>query len=122
MDGDTARTTDQNDDVVALFERRAAALPSSRAIETPTHWLSYGELEQYAYSIAHALTQRQAARGAVVALCFQHGVEFVAALLGVLKSGAAFLPLDPEYPEARLGEALRDSGTQLVLTHAACAH
>ncbi|RSM57416.1 hypothetical protein DMH03_29810 [Amycolatopsis sp. WAC 01376] len=78
--------------------------------------LTYAGLESRANRLAHLLREHGAGPGSLVAVCLPRCADLVVALLGVLKSGAAYLPLDPEYPEQRLGFMLTDSRARIVLT------
>ncbi|MEN6540450.1 MAG: amino acid adenylation domain-containing protein, partial [Mizugakiibacter sp.] len=99
------------------FETQAARAPQRIAVRFGAQALSYGELEARANRIAHALRARGAQRGALVGLCLERGPDVLAALLGVLKSGAGYVPLDPAYPRERLAFMAEDAGlAQLVTT------
>ena len=78
--------------------------------------LSYGDLATKVRSVAAALSDRGIGRGDIVAVCAERQVDLVPALLGIMMSGAAYLPLDPSYPEARLEFMVADSDVSLVLS------
>ncbi|MEU7551543.1 amino acid adenylation domain-containing protein [Streptomyces sp. NPDC044571] len=99
-----------------LFEERAAADPEAPATLFEGVTVSYGELNAHADRIARRLDARLDARGDIVAVLLPRGPELPAALLGVLKSGAAYLPIDPGYPKDRIAWMLEDSGCRTVLT------
>ncbi|SOD64434.1 AMP-binding enzyme, partial [Streptomyces zhaozhouensis] len=96
-------------DVVALFEERAAAAPDAIALVDANEQGSYGELNARANQIARWLREQGAGPERFVAVDMPRGVEAVTALLGVLKSGAAYLPLDPDYPAERTTHILTDA-------------
>ncbi|MDP3859245.1 MAG: amino acid adenylation domain-containing protein [Stagnimonas sp.] len=98
------------------IELAAARNPQSIAVRYQDQQQSYAELEARANQIAAELVQQGAAPGRYVALALQRGLELPAALLGILKTGAAYLPLDPEFPADRLAYYLQDSGAVLVLS------
>ncbi|WP_327329963.1 amino acid adenylation domain-containing protein [Streptomyces sp. NBC_01208] len=102
--------------VPALFEQWARRTPDAPAVRDAGTTLTYGELD----SRADALARRLAARGIGpedrVAVALPRTAELVVALLGILKAGAAYVPLDPDYPARRLSHMLDDSRPRLLLT------
>ncbi|MGH3671943.1 MAG: non-ribosomal peptide synthetase, partial [Pseudonocardiaceae bacterium] len=103
----------------ALFEARAADSPDAPALVSGAESVSYRELNERANRLAHHLISCGAGRGSFIGVCLDRGVDIVMALLAVLKSGAAYVPLDPEYPTERLELMLEDSGVSVVVTRAA---
>ena len=81
--------------------------------------ISYGELDRFSNQIARKLRQEGARRGEFVAIYLDRSPDLVAGLLGIMKSGAAYVPLDPVYPHDRIRMMLEDSKCKLVLTNAA---
>jgi amino acid adenylation domain-containing protein len=100
----------------SLFEERAAATPGATAVVCGDRELNFGELNQKVNALAHFLRGAGAAPEKLVAVCCERGPEFVIAVLGVLKSGAAYVPIDPETPHARIAAILQDTGALAVLT------
>lgn len=92
-------------------ERAAAVALLHDGIE-----LSYAALNERANRIAHELIARGAGAGTRVGLCLPRGPDLIAALLGILKSGAAYVPLDPEYPPPRLQRILLQAAPALLVT------
>lgn len=78
--------------------------------------LGYQELDKQINGLAQFLIQQGVKKGEVVALCVDRSIEMLVCLLGILKAGAAYLPLDPEYPQERLRFMLEDSSAKLLLT------
>ena len=103
----------------ALFARQAAATPAAPALTFAGATLSYAELEAQANRLARALIAAGVRPGMRVGLALPRSQELVVGLLAILKAGAAYVPLDPEYPLERLGYLLADSGVRLVLGRAA---
>ncbi|MGA8112505.1 MAG: amino acid adenylation domain-containing protein, partial [Actinocatenispora sp.] len=99
-----------------LFEARAATQPDALAVRFDGRSTSYAELAGMVDRIAYWLRDAGVGPGQVVGVCLPRGVPLVATLLGVLRSGAAYLPLDPDYPAARRDFMTADSGAVLVLT------
>ncbi len=99
----------------ALVERHALARPASLAVICRERHLDYATLDQLAGRVAARLRAMGMATGDVVGVCSDDGVDMVVAILGVLKAGAAYLPLDPAYPAARLALMVEDSGARIVI-------
>ncbi|HEU0300076.1 MAG TPA: amino acid adenylation domain-containing protein [Longimicrobium sp.] len=96
-------------------EARADADPDAAAVEAGAERLTYAELDAWASRVAGELRARGAGRGAIVGVYVDRGLPLVPALLGILKAGAAYLPLDPVHPPERLAFMLRDAGAALLL-------
>jgi amino acid adenylation domain-containing protein len=99
-----------------LFEEHAARTPSAvAAMHGALKW-SYAELDRRATGVARRLRAVGVSRGARVALCVDRSLEMVAALLGIWKAGAAWIPLDPSYPRERLAFILEDAAPAAIVT------
>ncbi|VVS94553.1 non-ribosomal peptide synthetase [Desulfoluna spongiiphila] len=104
-----------------LFERHAARAPGKAAVVTANGMtLSYGELNTMADELAGAVRAHVHGAGEPVALIMEKGWEQVAGVLGILKSGAAYLPIDPEVPRERRDQIIADGGVGLVVTTSTC--
>ena len=104
-----------------LFEAQAAARPEAVALACGQETLSYGQLEAAANRLAHRLQALGAGPGVLVGICLGRSFRMVEAMLGVLKAGAAYAPLDPAYPEDRLAFMLEDTQAPVVITERALA-
>ncbi len=104
-----------------LFEAQVQRAPARAALRVGTTTLSYGELDARANRLAQALRARGAGRGQRIGLCVERGCDMLAAVLGVLKAGAAYVPLDPEYPEERLRFMAEDAQLMLLVSTTALA-
>jgi len=102
--------------VQQLFEARVREQPGALAVADASTQLSYAELDARANRVAHWLRAQGAGRDSVVAVCTDRSVQMLVGLLGVLKAGAAYVPLDPEYPAERLRFMLDDSGARQLVT------
>ncbi len=100
----------------ALFEEIAAVRPDQPAILQQDRVWTYRHLNTTANRIASILTANGVARGDRIAVYAGKSFELVAGLLGILKAGAAYVPVDPSYPKERVEFLLRDAGIRLVLT------
>ena len=134
----------------STFSRRPSAAPSSRSGTTPrarsrtppsrscspsrppaprtrSRWsarsrrLSYRALDERANQLAHHLRSLGVGPETIVGLCVERSFDMVIALLGILKAGAAYLPLDPDYPKERLAFMLADAGARVLVTHSRAA-
>ncbi|MGR7028194.1 amino acid adenylation domain-containing protein [Geodermatophilus sp. URMC 62] len=85
------------------FERHARLAPNRTALTIGAERRTYGELNAAANRFAHHLLALGMGRGAVVGVCLDRSVDLVVSILGILKAGAAYVPLDPTYPVERLG-------------------
>ncbi|MEV8536217.1 amino acid adenylation domain-containing protein [Streptomyces sp. NPDC051211] len=105
--------------VTALFAQQAAATPDAPAVVCDGQALTYRELDERANRLANGLAGRGVGAESVVAVALPRSLDLVVALLGVLKSGAGYVPIDPEYPSRRLEFILSDAAPSLILTDAA---
>jgi amino acid adenylation domain-containing protein len=128
---------DRQETVPAAFARAAAAFPEATALvcgDEPGRGpskISYAELDAMVARLAAELRRRGAAAGGpgksstaaadVIGVCLGRSADAVVALLAVWRAGAAYLPLDPEYPDSRLAFLIADSGARLVVTDAVLA-
>ena len=99
-----------------LIEAQARMTPDAVAVEFEDHSWTYAELERRADALAAMLRQAGARRGELVAVCLERSLYLPAALLAVMKTGAAYLPVDPNTPKARRMLCLQDAVPILVLT------
>ncbi|HYO56341.1 non-ribosomal peptide synthetase [Archangium sp.] len=98
------------------FEAQAERTPDALAVSSASGRMTYGELNRRANQLAHYLRERGVGPDVVVGLCMERGVELVVGMLGILKAGGAWLPLDPAQPMERLGYMLRDTGALVLVT------
>ncbi len=101
------------------FQAQAARTPQAPALVTEAGKVAYADLNAQANRLAHHLSACGVGRGDRVAICMERSPELVAALYAVAKLGAAYAPLDPELPDARLGYMLKDIAAKALLVHAA---
>src|SRR5262249_29703414 len=102
--------------LVDALGAQAAARADAVAARVVDARLRYGELEAGAIQLAVHLRGVGVGAETVVGLCLERSLEMLVGLIGILKAGAAYLPLDPSYPAERLGFMLEDSGAALVIT------
>ena len=102
--------------VHTAFEEQVGKTPEKTAVIDQQRQLSYRELNEHANCLARDLMRRGAQPGSLVGISMGRSVETVVALLGILKAGAAYVPLDPAYPEQRLDFMVEDSQVSVVVT------
>ncbi|WP_405431291.1 amino acid adenylation domain-containing protein [Micromonospora sp. NBC_00617] len=108
--------------VTDLFTAQAQARPDAVALECGDSRLTYGELDARANQLALALREHGVGLETPVAVCMDRGIDTVVALLGILKAGGCYLPLDPKYPGGRIDYLLDDSGAQVLVSGPTHAH
>jgi non-ribosomal peptide synthetase-like protein len=104
-----------------LFESQADARPRAIAVTFGREKTTYTGLEQRANRMARYLFMRGTRRGSLVAMLLPRSLDAYATLLGILKSGAAYVPIDPDYPADRVAYILENSGTEALVTTAELA-
>ncbi|MGE0127956.1 MAG: amino acid adenylation domain-containing protein [Blastocatellales bacterium] len=102
-----------------LFERQAARNPHRVAVVCAGRRLTYAELNSQSNQLARHLRGRGVGAGSRVGLCVDRSVEMIVGILAILKAGAAYVPLNAEYPRARLAAQLEESAAPVALTQAA---
>jgi len=102
-----------------LFERRAEQIPESPAVIFRDKVISYQQLEHQANRLAHELLALGLKKESIVGILLDPCAESLVCVLGVLKAGAAFMPIDSEYPDSRKQFMLADSGARVLLTKSA---
>ncbi|HEX6641115.1 MAG TPA: amino acid adenylation domain-containing protein, partial [Thermoanaerobaculia bacterium] len=104
--------------LLELFASQVRRTPDATAIIATGRTLTFAELNARANAVAHELLARSIGAESLVAVCLPRSIDLVVALLGILKAGAAYLPIDPEHPQARIDEILADAQPSLVLDRA----
>ncbi|NSL87275.1 amino acid adenylation domain-containing protein [Chitinophaga sp. Mgbs1] len=102
--------------VSQLFEKQAALHPAQPAVVYGNKTLSYSDLQRQALQVATLLKERNIGKGDVVALVCDRSEKMITGMLGILKSGAAYLPVDANYPDDRIHFILQDSQAKMILT------
>ncbi|HEY6351411.1 MAG TPA: amino acid adenylation domain-containing protein [Candidatus Angelobacter sp.] len=107
--------------IADLIAIRANHAPDEIAVSCAGQRLTYRELNTKADRLARRIRALGVKRGFLVAICAERSLEMVIALLGTMKAGAAYVPLDPAYPKDRLAYMIADSDSRLLLTHTTLA-
>ncbi|HVR99523.1 MAG TPA: condensation domain-containing protein, partial [Thermoanaerobaculia bacterium] len=118
---DTAASYPADRCVHQLFAEQAARTPEAPAVELLDESLTYADLDDRASRLARFLRGLGVGPDTVVGVCMERSLEMAVALLGVLKAGGAYLPLDSTYPRERLAFMAADSGVQIVLSQSKLA-
>jgi amino acid adenylation domain-containing protein len=118
---ETAQIQPENASVTDLVAARALKTPEAVAVVTDVTSVTYPELEARASQLAHHLRSLGAGPDRLVVLCMERSLSLIVGALAVLKTGAAYVPLDPTWPADRLQFMLQDSGAPLVVTQQSVA-
>jgi len=100
----------------AFFERAAAATPNATAVTGRSGSITYVELDRRATTLTRYLTSLGISAGDCVGICMRRDIDLVCAMLAVLKTGAAYVPLDPNYPDERIAFIAANADLALLLT------
>lgn len=101
--------------VVSLFEAQARKAPNRRAVSMGDQSMTYAELDLAAEKFASYLTKKGVGAETLVGLCLDRSLEMMVGLLGILKTGAAYIPLDPDYPKERLAAMIESSKLGIIV-------
>jgi len=112
----TERDYPRDKTVHQLFEEQVAKTPERIAVVCEDKLLTYGELNEKANQVAHHLLACGVTPGQSVALCVERNIDMLVALLGIIKVGGVYVPIDPDYPEERIQYILEDSQANVILT------
>ncbi len=107
----------ENKCIHQLFEEQTERTPDALAVKFEGQYLSYTALNEKANQLAHYLQTLGVRPEVLAGICIERSLEMVIGILGILKAGGYYLPLDPAYPENRLAFMLEDAGAQVLLTH-----
>jgi amino acid adenylation domain-containing protein len=99
-----------------MFETQVTRTPDAIAVTCGDAYLTYSDLNRYANQVAHYLRALGVGPEVLVGLCIERSLAMMVGLLGILKAGAAYVPLDPTYPSERLAFMLEDAKPPVVLT------
>ncbi|WP_220388801.1 non-ribosomal peptide synthetase [[Flexibacter] sp. ATCC 35208] len=108
---------DRRATVVSMFEAQIRKMPDQIALVHEGQTLTYAALNKRANQLAHYLQEHhQAGAGMLTGILADRSIDMMVAILGILKAGSAYVPIDPEFPEARIQYLLQDSGVQVIVT------
>jgi amino acid adenylation domain-containing protein len=104
---------EQNPDYIAIVGPSEMKYRTNMSYMT---YISYRELNETSHQLACLLRQKGVSTDTIVGLMLERSLEMIIGILGILKAGGAYLPIDPEYPEDRIGYILKDSGAKILVT------
>ncbi|WP_426333525.1 amino acid adenylation domain-containing protein [Paenibacillus silvae] len=113
---DTTTEFPRGKTLIELFEEQAWRIPNAAAISLNEQQLSYRALNERVNRLARTLRGYGICKGQLVAIMAERSIEMVVGMLATHKAGAAYVPIDPEYPEERIRFLIEDSGAQVMLT------
>lgn len=102
--------------IVDLFEEQAGKTPQSVAVVFEEERITYKQLNERANQLAHYLIGRGEKAETLIPICIERSLEMIVGILGILKSGGAYVPIDPEYPEDRIKFMLEDIKAKVVVS------
>ncbi len=102
--------------VVTLFEEQVIKTPGLVAVAFNDEQLTYSELNKKSNQLAHYLLSKGVEKETLVSICLQRSLQMIVAIWGVLKAGAAYVPIDPDYPEERIRFIVEDTSSKLIIT------
>lgn len=112
----TSRPYPLEKSLVTLFEEQVKISPNAPALVFEDNILNYQELNQKANQVAHFLRRKGVREKALIPFCIERTPLMIIGLLGILKAGATYIPVDPEYPIDRVNYMIADSGAKVVLS------
>ncbi len=110
----------QANNTLEMFFKTVQKSPNKTALCFNERTLTYRELDQKSDQIAYFLNDRGVKSEDIIAICAYRSIEFITSLFGVMKSGAAYLPVDPEYPQERIEYMLNDSNVKIAIASEKC--
>ncbi|MEH7105586.1 amino acid adenylation domain-containing protein, partial [Bacillus velezensis] len=113
---DTQADYDREKTLQELFEDQADKRPDHIAVKFRDHYLTYRELNEKSNQLARVLRQKGVTRHSIVGLMIENSLEMMVGILGVLKSGGAYLPIDPSHPEDRVHYMMKDAEIKVLVT------
>jgi amino acid adenylation domain-containing protein/non-ribosomal peptide synthase protein (TIGR01720 family) len=114
--GAVAETASSRPCLHELFEARVRHAPDDPAVSYEGQWLTYGELNARANRLAHRLRAEGVGPEVLVGMCLDRSFRLPVAVLGILKAGGGYLPLDPAYPKSRISFLLEDANVPVLVT------
>ncbi|SFE91436.1 amino acid adenylation domain-containing protein [Chitinophaga sp. CF118] len=113
---DTFIKADENQTIITMFEQQVQQTPSAIALVFGEEKLTYKQLDERSNQFGHYLKNQGVQHEMLVPVCMERSPEMIIAILGVLKAGAAYVPIDPDYPAERIHFMLSESNSPVIIT------
>ncbi|RAJ76608.1 non-ribosomal peptide synthase protein (TIGR01720 family)/amino acid adenylation domain-containing protein/thioester reductase-like protein [Chitinophaga dinghuensis] len=113
---DTAASYPKNKAVIDLFEEQVRQTPDAIAVVFGTEQYTYQQLNERANQLSHYLLENGVVENSLIPVCMSRSLEMITAIVGILKAGATYVPVDPAYPEVRIRYILSDTEFTLMIT------
>lgn len=107
---------DTHENIATLFSKKAKEIPNNIALAFDGKEMTYEELDKKSNFLAKSLIEKGVTRNTYVGVLFNRSFEMIISILGILKSGAAYMPINPEYPNDRISYMIQDSKCKFILT------
>ena len=112
---DSLETTVPLKTIPVIFQEQAVKFPGRIAAQYRTCQITYRTLDELSNQVAHMLTEKGVQTETLVGIKLERSLEMIAGILGILKSGGAYLPMDPDYPPERIDYMLKDSNAKILI-------
>ncbi|SEC23137.1 amino acid adenylation domain-containing protein [Tenacibaculum sp. MAR_2009_124] len=112
----TDTSNPENKTLIDLFSEQVTKTPEAAAVVYEKEILTYKKLDEYSNQLAHYLKEQGVKSGTLVGVCIDRSPEMISSILGILKSGGVYVPIDPDYPLARINYMLDDANIKVVLS------
>ncbi|MEZ2339475.1 condensation domain-containing protein, partial [Mucilaginibacter sp. RCC_168] len=113
---DTAADYPKDKTIVDLFYQQADKTPDSIAVVFGDEELTYRQLDERSNQLGHFLRSKGVREDSLVVICVERSLEMIIGILGILKAGAAYVPIDPDYPQDRIAYMIQDTDAKIALT------
>ena len=113
---DTYLNFDRNQTIISMFETEVKLHPNKTAVIFENQKLTYKELDEKSNQVANYLIKQNIKNTDIVGIMLERSIEMLICMFGILKTGAAYLPIDPEYPETRINYIITNSNVKYILT------
>ena len=106
----------QNETILDIFETQAQQIPDAVAVVYKNEKITYRELNEKSNQLAHYICNQNVSENTLIGVCVSRSIEMIVGVLGVLKSGNAYIPIDPEYPLNRISYIIEDAKLDLIIS------